>query len=62
MYKLILLTTLFLNFTGIYSLQCYKCQSDDDPGCAFADWEHIPLWDHEKCDDDVEFCAIWIGK
>lgn len=66
MYKL----SIFITFSFIFlslvieirSLECYKCQSDEDSGCAIAGVEHVSSWDHETCKSDVDKCAAWIGK
>ncbi|XP_063707699.1 uncharacterized protein LOC134836424, partial [Culicoides brevitarsis] len=38
------------------ALECYKCQSDIDAGCAFATLSHVRQWDIEICSE----CAVWI--
>ncbi|XP_063702932.1 uncharacterized protein LOC134832732 [Culicoides brevitarsis] len=62
MNKIIFVATFLLHFCDIFSLQCYKCRSDNDPGCAIADIEHIPSWSYEKCDETVQSCASWIDE
>lgn len=47
---------------AINTLECYKCQSDRDPGCAFATLASIQQWDYEICAESVTECAVWLSN
>lgn len=44
------------------ALECYKCKSDEDPGCATANPSDIEKWDTEKCHGILPKCHIWTSK